>query len=180
MAILKIARMGHPILLKKADKVENIPDPNVNSLVQDMIDTMLDFNGVGLAAPQIHISKQIIIFRQPDEELQKNVENNVEITVLINPEIKKISEDTENNWEGCLSIPDMTGLVKRYSKIEYRGFDLNGNVIKKSAQGLHARIVQHEFDHLLGILYISRLADNRAYGFVDEIEKYWKDKNEKN
>ena len=177
MSILKIARLGHPILQKKTSIVKRIPSPTINKLIQDMTETMLDAKGIGLAAPQVHISKQVIIFRIPkNEEEEEN--NTIEITALINPKISKISEETDTQWEGCLSIPGMTGLVKRYSKINYEGFDMSGNLIKKEAEGLHARIVQHELDHLKGILYINRLVDNRAFGFVDEIEEYWKNKNE--
>ena len=141
-----------------------------------MTETMLDAKGVGLAAPQVHISKKIVIFRVPEEEV-KNKNNTIEITALINPKISKVSEETDTQWEGCLSIPGMTGLVKRYSKINYEGFDMYCNLIKKEAEGLHARIVQHEFDHLKGILYLNRLVDSRAFGFVNEIEEYWKNDN---
>ena len=176
MSILKIARLGHPILLKKTSIVNKIPTPSIKKLIRDMTETMLDANGVGLAAPQVHISKQIIIFRIPEEDVKKN-NNTIEITALINPKIIKVSEETDNQWEGCLSIPGMTGLVERYSKIKYKGFDMNGNIIKKEAEGLHARIVQHEIDHLQGILYINRLVNSKAFGFVNEIEEYWKNKN---
>ena len=178
MSILKIARLGHPILQKKTSIVKKIPNPSIKQLINDMTETMLDAKGIGLAAPQVHISKQVLIFRIPKEEEEERKNNNIEITALINPKISKNSEETNIQWEGCLSIPGMTGLVKRYSKINYEGFDMNGNLIKKEAEGLHARIVQHEFDHLQGILYLSRLVDNRAFGFVDEIEEYWKNKNE--
>ena len=175
MSILKIALLGHPILQKKTSIVKRIPSPSINKLIQDMTETMLDAKGIGLAAPQVHISKQVIIFRIPKSEEEEN--NTIEITALINPKISKISEETDTQWEGCLSIPGMTGLVKRYSKINYEGFDMKGNLIKKEAEGLHARIVQHEFDHLKGILYLNRLVDIRAFGFVNEIEEYWKNKN---
>ena len=140
-----------------------------------MTETMLDAKGIGLAAPQVHINKQILIFRSPEEENEKE-EN--DITVLINPKIIKISDKIDNAWEGCLSIPGMLGLVKRFFEIEYEGYNVQGKLIQKKAKGLHARVVQHEFDHLLGILYISRLADPKAFGFVDEIEEYWKKINE--
>ena len=177
MSILKIALLGHPILQKKTSIVKRIPSPSINKLIQDMTETMLDAKGIGLAAPQVHISKQVIIFRIPKSE-EEEENNTIEITALINPKISKISEETDTQWEGCLSIPGMTGLVKRYSKINYEGFDMKGNLIKKEAEGLHARIVQHEFDHLKGILYLNRLVDSRAFGFVNEIEEYWKNKNE--
>ena len=177
MSILKIARLGHPILLQKAKIVEDITSNKTKKIIHDMTETMLDAKGIGLAAPQVHISKQVLIFRIPKEEEEERKNNTIEITALINPKISKISEETNIQWEGCLSIPGMTGLVKRYSKINYEGFDMNGNLIKKEAVGLHARIVQHEIDHLQGILYINRLVNSKAFGFVNEIEEYWKNKN---
>ena len=141
-----------------------------------MIETMLDANGIGLAAPQVHIDKQILILRKQEKIDSKN--KKIEIGVLINPKLSKISNETANDWEGCLSIPGMLGLVKRFSKIKYEGYDINGKKISRTVSGLHARILQHEYDHLLGILYINRLADNRAFGFSDEIESYWKQMNE--
>jgi len=179
MSILKIARLGHPILYKKATFVKNISSSVIKKLITDMTETMLDANGVGLAAPQVHVSKQIIIFRVPKED-SKVSEESIEITALINPKLTNISDETDNNWEGCLSIPGMTGLVKRFSKVRYEGFDMNGNIIKKEAEGLHARIVQHEYDHLMGIMYIARLADSRAFGFSEEIKNYWENRNEEN
>ena len=173
MSILKIARLGHPVLHKKAATVKKLPDSAIQKLIEDMTETMLDANGIGLAAPQVHVNKQVIIFRIPKEE--KDIENGlIEITALINPKLSKISNETDNDWEGCLSIPGMSGLVKRFSKIKYEGLDMNGNLIKRTAEGFHARVVQHEYDHLMGILYINRLVDSRAFGFNDEIENYWK------
>ena len=177
MSILKIARLGHPVLYQKAKEVETITEPSIKKLIHNMTETMLDAKGVGLAAPQVHVSKQIIIFRLPEDDLE-NEERQIKITALINPKIANISEETENHWEGCLSIPGMLGLVKRYSKISYEGFDMNGNLIKQKAEGLHARIVQHEFDHLMGIVYTHRLVDRNAYGYADEIEEYWKKNHE--
>ena len=174
MSILKISRIGHPILLKKCKLVENLKNNDLKKIVYDMTETMLDADGIGLAAPQVHINKQIIIFRNPEEDS----ENEIKITALINPKITKISNETNNDWEGCLSIPGMLGLVKRFSKIKYEGYDLSGNFIQKKAEGLEARIVQHEFDHLIGVLFISRLADKNAFGFTDEIERFWKKKQE--
>ena len=175
MAILKISRLGHPILLQKTKPVKNITGNEVKKIIHDMTETMLDAKGIGLAAPQIHINKQIIIFRTPEDEKEKEIK----ITALINPKLTKISDETDNEWEACLSIPGMLGLVKRYSKIKYEGYDMEGNIIQREVEGFHARVVQHEFDHLMGILYINRLADNKAYGYVDEIEEFWKKQEEK-
>ena len=181
MSILKISRLGHPILLKKAKPVNDILAKEVQKIVFDMTETMLDAKGIGLAAPQVHINKQIIIFRtlkeeeeEKEGEKEKEKEKEVNITVLINPKIIKISDETDDAWEGCLSIPGMLGLVKRFSEIKYEGYDIQGNLIQKKVNGLNARVVQHEFDHLLGILYVSRLADPKAFGFADEIEEFWK------
>ena len=176
MSILKIAKLGHPILLKKTSKVEDFNDHSIKKLIYDMSETMLDAKGIGLAAPQVHVSKKIIIFRIPEEIENEN--NEININVLINPKIELISDETDNKWEGCLSIPGMLGLVKRHSKISYEGFDIAGNLIKKTAEGMHARVIQHEFDHLNGIVYTQRLADNKAYGYEEEIEEYWKKKHE--
>ena len=174
MAILKISRLGHPILSQKSKPVQDITGNRIKKIIHDMTETMLDAKGIGLAAPQIHINKQIIIFRTPEDEKEKEIK----ITALINPKLTKISDETDNEWEGCLSIPGMLGLVKRYSKIKYEGCDIAGNIIQREVEGLHARVVQHEFDHLMGILYISRLANKNAYGYVEEIEEYWKKQEE--
>jgi len=172
MSILKIARLGHPTLLQKAKLVEDITSNKTKKIIHDMTETMLDAKGIGLAAPQVHINRQIIIFRVPEEDDEKQIK----ITALINPKFTKITDKTDNEWEGCLSIPGMLSLVNRFSKIQYEGSDMRGNIIKRQAEGLHARVVQHEYDHLMGILYTSRLVDNSAFGYADEIEEYWKKK----
>ena len=120
MSILKIAQLGHPILYQKASVVDNITEPSIKKLIHDMSETMLDYKGIGLAAPQVHISKQIVVFRVLDEHEKES--NDIKIAVLINPKITEISEETNNQWEGCLSIPGMLGLVKRYSSISYEGY----------------------------------------------------------
>ncbi len=140
-----------------------------------MSESMLDANGIGLAAPQVHLSYRMFIYRNPDIEDDEKVN----ISVLINPKIEKLSDEMEDDWEGCLSLPGMSGLVRRYKKIKYSGLDLNGKNISDEVEGLHARVIQHEFDHLNGVLYTSRLADKRAFGFSEEIEKFWK-KNDEN
>ncbi len=140
MSILKIAKIGHPILLKKTKEVKKIGSDNIKKIVYDMSETMLDIKGIGLAAPQVHINKRILIFRNPDI-VEENIK--IEITALINPTIEKITEETIDAWEGCLSIPGMLGLVRRYSKIKYSGYDLEGNILSNELEYLHARIVQH-------------------------------------
>ena len=173
MSILKIAKMGHPLLLKKSEEIKEFSTIFLKKIIYDMSETMIDYKGIGLAAPQVHISKRIIVFRNPDiEELDK-----INITPLINPIFEPLGNEKEDDWEGCLSIPQMQGLVRRFKKIKYHGYDLTGKKIENEAEGLHARVIQHEIDHLDGILYIKRLADQKAFGFENEISKYWKNKN---
>tara|TARA_B100001540_G_C15704968_1_gene595689 strand:- start:268 stop:804 length:537 start_codon:yes stop_codon:yes gene_type:complete len=175
VAILKIAKLGHPVLIKKTNEIINLDEINLKKIVFDMSESMLDANGIGLAAPQVHLSYRMFIYRNPDIEDDEKVN----ISVLINPKIEKLSDEMEDDWEGCLSLPGMSGLVRRYKKIKYSGLDLNGKNISDEVEGLHARVIQHEFDHLNGVLFTSRLADKRAFGFSEEIEKFWK-KNDEN
>ena len=170
MSILKIAKIGHPVLLRKCTDIKEFSTDTLKKMIYDMSETMIDYNGIGLAAPQVHLSKRVIIFRNPDiEEKEK-----IKITPLINPIYKTLGDEKENDWEGCLSIPGMQGLVTRYKKIRYTGFDIDGNKIDNEVEGLHARVIQHEVDHLDGILYTERLADKKAFGFEKEIIEYWK------
>ena len=173
VSILKIARVGNPVLLKKYEEINEFSSNKLKKIIYDMSETMIDYNGIGLAAPQVHLSKRIIIFINPDiEEKEK-----IEVTPLINPTFKPLNDEKEDDWEGCLSIPGMQGLVRRYKKITYSGFDLDGREISRQVEGLHARVIQHEIDHLNGILYTYRLADQKAFGFEKEITKYWKNEN---
>ena len=174
MAILKIAKLGHPVLLKKTNEISNLNDIDLKKIIYDMSETMIDANGIGLAAPQVHLSHRLFIYRNPDIE----EEEKIKVSVLINPKIENISNETEDDWEGCLSIPGMSGLVRRSKKIKYSAIDLKGEKVSGEVDGLHARVIQHEFDHLNGILYTSRLADKRAFGYSEEIEKFWKKNDE--
>ena len=174
MAILKIAKLGHPVLLKKTNEISNLNDIDLKKIIYDMSETMIDANGIGLAAPQVHLSHRLFIYRNPDIE----EEEKIKVSVLINPLIENISNETEDDWEGCLSIPGMSGLVRRSKKIKYSAIDLKGEKVSGEVEGLHARVIQHEFDHLNGILYTSRLADKRAFGYSEEIEKFWKKNDE--
>jgi len=174
MAILKIAKLGHPVLLKKTNEISNLNDIDLKKIIYDMSETMIDANGIGLAAPQVHLSHRLFIYRNPDIE----EEEKIKVFVLINPKIENISNETEDDWEGCLSIPGMSGLVRRSKKIKYSAIDLKGEKVSGEVEGLHARVIQHEFDHLNGILYTSRLADKRAFGYSEEIEKFWKKNDE--
>ena len=168
MAIQEVIKMGHPLLLERAKPVENFNTSALDNLVADMKDTMAALNGAGLAAPQIAVGLRIVIFgvtanpRYPDVEA-------VPETVLINPEITILDTETEPGWEGCLSVPGMRGLVPRYKSIHYRGYDEKGNLVEREAHNFHARVVQHEVDHLNGILYPQRIEDMRFFGFEDTL-----------
>ena len=167
MAIKEIIKMGHPLLLEKAKPVTEFDTPELHKLVEDMIATMEPENGAGLAAPQVNEGIQLVIFgydteRYPDAE-------DVPFTVLINPTIRPLTKETEDGWEGCLSVPGMRGLVPRYKKINYKGFDQYGKPIDRDVEGFHARVVQHECDHLIGMLYPLRIKDLRFFGFEDTL-----------
>jgi peptide deformylase len=168
MAVRKVLRMGDPRLLEPSAPVERFDTPELHALVADMEDTMRALNGAGLAAPQIGVPLQVAIFgvernpRYPDAEP-------VPYTVLVNPVITPLDEEQEEDWEGCLSLPGMRGLVPRYKRIRYRGRDAFGAPIDRTASGFHARVVQHECDHLAGILYPMRIRDLRYFGFTAEL-----------
>ncbi len=183
MAILKIARMGHPVLSRPADPVADPTTPDIARLVQDMVETMIDANGAGLAAPQVHIPLRLVIFQAPsarnaaadtlsDEE---RYDHTAPLTVLINPRIEILSDARETGWEGCLSVPGLRGLVERPSHIRYRGLDLAGRPIERIARGFHARVVQHECDHLDGILYPQRMQDLKQFIFESEAAHWTKE-----
>ncbi len=165
MALLKIARMGHPVLRRVASPVPDPTDPEIRRLAADMIDTMMDAPGVGLAAPQVHESLRIIVFRVPAD---RSGGESVATTVLINPVIEPLGEEMELGWEGCLSIPGMRGVVPRHARIRYRGVGLDGETVEREATGFHARVIQHEADHLDGVLYIDRMPDLRYLAFNEE------------
>jgi peptide deformylase len=174
MAILKIARMGHPALAHVAEKVADPTTPEIKRLVADMIDTMQDANGAGLAAPQVHVPLRVVVFQAPEERSDTGLseterfDHSAPLTVLINPEIERLDESLEGGWEGCLSVPEMRGWVERPAHIRYRGFDTNGEAIHRVARGFHARVVQHECDHLDGVLYVQRMRDMRKFLFESE------------
>jgi peptide deformylase len=179
MAILKIARMGHPILAQKAAPVANPADPAIRRLVADMVETMIDANGAGLAAPQVHVPLRVVVFQAPGERSTdpgltegERFDHTAPLTVLINPEIAVMGEGRETGWEGCLSVPGLRGLVERPAHIRYRGFDLDGKVVERTARGFHARVVQHEVDHLEGVLYPQRMGDLKKLIFESEA-KHW-------
>jgi len=166
MAVKEILRMGHPLLFQKSEVVTEHDNEYLDQLVEDMLDTMMALDGAGLAAPQIGVLKRVVIFgikenpRYPEAEC-------VPFTVLINPMVQNLSLELESDWEGCLSVPGMRGKVPRYCRIKYQGVDQNGNSIERVVSGFHARVVQHECDHLDGILYPMRIKDMRDFGYED-------------
>lgn len=170
MAILKIARMGHPILTSRAEPVGNPRSGETRQLIADMIETMLDAGGAGLAAPQVHVPLRIFVFRVAPERAGTGPEEGpVAITAVINPELQFLSEDRELHWEGCLSIPGLRGAVPRAPIIRYAGVDPEGKPVSALARGFHAGVVQHEYDHLDGILYPMRMRDFSLFGFTEEL-----------
>ena len=166
MAVREVLRMGDPRLLECARPVERFDAPELQELLADMQDTMQALNGAGLAAPQIGVGLQVVIFgvehnpRYPDAEA-------VPHTILINPQIAPLGNELEEDWEGCLSVPGMRGVVPRYARLRYRGYDQVGNAIDRSVSGFHARVVQHECDHLIGVLYPMRIRDFSRFGYTD-------------
>lgn len=166
MAIRDILRMGDPRLLRQAAPVGQFDTPELHALVADLFETMYAVNGAGLAAPQIGVDLQVVIFgfkknvRYPDAP-------EVPETVLINPVLTPLSDAQEDGWEGCLSVPGLRGVVPRYTSLRYTGFDQYGNAIDRTVDGFHARVVQHECDHLIGMLYPMRIKDFSQFGFTD-------------
>lgn len=160
--------MGDPRLLQPAQPVAELDTPELHALVVDMHDTMAAFNGAGLAAPQIGVGLQVVIFGMESNPRYPEAEP-VPHTVLVNPELIIVDDAMEEGWEGCLSVPGMRGLVPRYRRLRYRGVDARGNAIDRTVGGFHARVVQHECDHLAGILYPMRIRDLRTFGFTEEL-----------
>ncbi len=161
MAIFKIARMGHPILRRQADEIADPTAPEIKALVSHMIETMDDADGMGLAAPQIYVSARLVVMRTPGEDDgEESAEDEWSgLTILANPVIEPLGDEMEDGWEGCLSVPGLRGLVPRYRRIRYRAVDLRGGLIDRTVEGFHARVVQHECDHLDGVLYPERMTD---------------------
>jgi peptide deformylase len=178
MAILKIARMGHPVLATPARPVADPRDPEIRKLVNDMVETMMDANGAGLAAPQVHVPLRVVIFQAPEERSdpglseEERFDHTAPLSVLINPEIEILGSGLEGGWEGCLSVPGLRGWVERADNIRYRGIGLEGEAIERVARGFHARVVQHECDHLDGRLYTTRIADLSRLIFESEIRHF--------
>ena len=179
MAILKIARMGHPVLATLARVVSDPKAPEIRRLVNDMVETMMDANGAGLAAPQVHVPLRVVVFQAPAERTsdpgpagEEAFDHAAPLTVLINPEIALMDHAVEGGWEGCLSVPGLRGWVERPAHIRYRGFGLDGKMLERTARGFHARVVQHECDHLDGRLYPGRMKDLSRLVFESEIRHF--------
>ena len=184
MAILKIARMGHPILSRPADPVEDPTAPEIRRLVENMLETMRDADGAGLAAPQVHVPRRVVMFsvpaarqaREDGEDDGASAEDpdaeaaDVPLTVLVNPVVEALTERKQYGWEACLSVPGLAGQVPRFTAVRYRGLGLDGREIVREAQGFHARVVQHECDHLDGVLYPQRMTDLSTLVFTSEMK----------
>jgi peptide deformylase len=179
MAILKVARMGHPVLRAKALPVpkEQIASPGVQRLIDDMFETMREYSGIGLAAPQIHQGVRIFVagLREgrvasggvvPDDE-------DMPFMALINPEVTPLTESNQEGWEGCLSIPDIRGLVPRAAEVKVQAYDRTGTRVSFTAKGLPARVIQHETDHLDGVLFFDRMRSLESLAFMDEYRRFW-------
>lgn len=162
MAILKIARMGHPVLLREADPVPDPTAPEIRRLIADMAETMRDAQGIGLAAPQIHVPLRLFVWRSGEGGA---------VSVLVNPVIEPSGEEVESAWEGCLSIPGMRGCVTRPRRVRFRGLDGEGRLVEGEADGMAARVIQHETDHLDGVLYPMRMEDFALFGFTEELAR---------
>jgi peptide deformylase len=185
MAILKIARMGHPVLRGRAQPVADPTAPEIRRLIEDMLETMDDADGVGLAAPQVHVPLRLVVFRLPPERLTPGEHGDERLPdapvagaqpdipmALINPVLEPLGPEQELGWEGCLSVPGLRGVVPRFTRLRYRALDINGKPFERIAEGFHARVVQHECDHLDGILYPMRMTDLSLLGFESEMSRY--------
>lgn len=169
MTILSVVKMGNQQLATPSLPVVNFQDPHLLQIIEDMHDTMQAKNGVGIAAPQIGYNLRIMLFGFESNPRYPN-EQPVPMTILINPKIEFLSDEMADGWEGCLSVPSLRGLVPRHQHIRYQGYDIQGQPINRIAEGFHARVVQHEYDHLDGILYPLRIKDMQYFGFEDELK----------
>jgi peptide deformylase len=174
MAVLKIAHLGHPVLRRVAEPVspEAIAAPEIQRLIDDMLETMEDHDGAGLAAPQVHVSRRVVVYgveanpRYPDAEA-------VPLTVLVNPIITPATSEDEEDWEGCLSVPDLRGMVPRWTRVRVEAYGRDGRPLRFTADGFHARVVQHECDHLDGKVYLDRMRSMETLSFLPEFQRYW-------
>jgi peptide deformylase len=182
MSILKVARMGHPVLRARAKPLDpaDIKSSRVQQLIDDMFETMQEYQGVGLAAPQVHESLRLFvagIAPNVEEDDDEEEEERVPLMALINPEITAVGDETADEWEGCLSIPDIRGRVTRAREIKVKAYDRRGRRVEINARGFTARVIQHETDHLDGVLFFDRMASFETLTFLDEFGKYWSRRN---
>ncbi len=174
MSILKVARLGHPVLRNVAKELarKEITTPETQRLIDNMVETMKEYDGVGLAAVQVHVPRQIAVLEVADNPRYPQ-KPEVPLSVLINPTIEPLSEETEEDWEGCLSIIEMRGKVPRYKEIKVVGFNREGKVLDFVASGFHARVIQHEWDHLQGKVFLDRMKDLSTLTYLPEFARYW-------
>ena len=172
MSILKVARMGHPVLRKVARKVDpaEIKTPEFQKLVDDMIETMREYEGIGLAAPQVHESIRLALIGIEEGEGKSR---SIRVLPVVNPEVKPTSKSTAEDWEGCLSLPKLRGRVVRHDKVQVRALDRRGNRVEFDLEGFPARVAQHEIDHLDGVLFIDRMKSFETLCYLDEYSKFW-------
>ena len=174
MAILKVARLGHPVLRQKAQAVpvDDIRSAGIQRLIDDMVETMREYDGAGLAANQVHTLLQIAVI-EVDANPRYPEAAAIPLTVLINPVVTPLGEEREDGWEGCLSVPDMRGVVSRHTAVRLEGYDREGNRMDVVAKDFFARVIQHETDHLNGIVYVDRMSDLRTLSHIAEWNKHW-------
>jgi peptide deformylase len=178
MSILKVARMGHPVLRARAKPLDpaDIKSARIQQLIDDMFDTMQEYQGVGLAAPQVHEGVRLFVAGfapRRDEGDEDDEDGGVPLMALINPEISVVGRETQDDWEGCLSIPDVRGRVVRAREISVKAFDRKGRAVQMNARGFTARVIQHETDHLDGVLFLDRMESLETLTFLDEFGRYW-------
>jgi peptide deformylase len=178
MSILKVARMGHPVLRARAKPLDpaDIKLPQIQQLIDDMFETMQEYQGVGLAAPQVHEGVRLFVAGfapRRDEDDEEDEDRGVPLMALINPEISVVGRDIEEDWEGCLSIPDVRGRVPRAQEISVKAYDRKGRRVQMNARGFTARVIQHETDHLDGVLFLDRMESLETLTFLDEFSRYW-------
>ena len=173
MAILKVARLGHPILRQIAEPVppEGIEAPHIQRLIDDLIETMIEYDGAGLAAPQVHVSKQVVVFEVAENPRYPDAES-IPLTALINPKITPLTDAEDEDWEGCLSVPDLRGKVPRFRKVQVEAYDRHGQKVNYVARNFEARVAQHECDHLLGKVFLDRMTSMESLSFIHEFIRY--------
>jgi peptide deformylase len=173
MAVLKVARLGHPILRQVAEPVspEAIGAPEIQRLIDDMLETMAEYDGAGLAAPQVRVSRRVVIYGVSANPRYPDVED-IPLTVLINPRVTALTEEQDEDWEGCLSVPDLRGKVPRFTRVRVEAYGREGQALRFTADGFHARVVQHECDHLDGKVYLDRMRSMETLGFLPELQRH--------